>query len=170
MSNYEIAFNRRVKAALKLLPPRFDRRKVEKCVGYLDYRKAYRSRCPKNEDERKAVLKLGAAHHRFICALRDRRLSIYWQQSFGSLSPLEKQQKALEHKEVIKKLKPRRNASHKDWAVWQAAYLMELAGLPLTGTRNGTFVKLAEALSGERGGFHHHVADYLHPKIKTEKT
>jgi len=87
---------------------------------------------------------------------------------FGPLPEREQRQAKLEA--VNKRLKPRRDANLKRRAVEEAAYLMKLAGLRLTTTANGTFVRLAEALAGEPSGIRHHVAQYLNPKIRTEDT
>jgi hypothetical protein len=54
--------------------------------------------------------------------------------------------------------KPRRSSRNKRDAAEEAAYLLELHELPLTDSKSSRFVKLAEAISGAKGGFRHHAA------------
>jgi hypothetical protein len=164
-------FDKRVRDALRILPSGFDRKEVEKSVAALLYREARHLRRPSfiyrppiNERERKAIKRVANAHHRLRYALRHPDVLEFCRKWFSTLPELEKRQSKLEA--LTSPLKPRRNARIKRWAAEEAAYLMSLAKLPLTSSPNSKFVLLAEALSGQRGGFRHHAADYL----RTEDT
>jgi hypothetical protein len=151
--------NKRVRDALKILPPGFAREEVEKSVAALHVREVRRSqRVP-----RKAIQRVAAAHRRLINAVRaEPRLSESWQIRWlvgGRLPELEKRQSRLE--KLTPPTQPMRDARMKRRAVEEAVYLLGLAKLPLTSTTNGKFVRLAEALSGQRGGFRHHCLDYI---------
>ena len=68
--------------------------------------------------------------------------------------------------ELTQPMKPKRNANIKRQAVEQAAYLLALADIRPTTSANGKFVRLAEAVSGQRGGFRHHCADFLRAPVR----